>query len=33
MTRSYEVDINPIEMLLYLDESIASEKVMFQRRL
>jgi len=32
MARGHEVDIDPMEMLLYLDESAASEKVMFRRR-
>lgn len=32
MARGHEVNIDPIEMLLYLDESAASEKVMFRRR-
>jgi hypothetical protein len=26
------VDVDPMDMLLYLDESAASEKVMFRRR-
>jgi hypothetical protein len=32
MARGHEVNIDPIEMLLYLDESAASEKAMFRRR-
>jgi hypothetical protein len=33
MARGHEVNINPIEMLLYLNKSIASKKAMFRRRL
>ncbi|KAI5211373.1 hypothetical protein E4T38_01308 [Aureobasidium subglaciale] len=32
MARGHEVNIDPIEMLLYLDESTASENAMFRRR-
>lgn len=32
MARGREVDIDPMDMLVYLDESAASENVMFRRR-
>jgi hypothetical protein len=32
MARSHEANIEALEMLLYLNESAASEKVMFRRR-
>ncbi|CAD0091816.1 unnamed protein product [Aureobasidium vineae] len=32
MTRGHEVNIDPMNMLLYLNESAASEKAMFRRR-
>jgi hypothetical protein len=32
MARGREINIDPMNMLLYLDESAASEKVMFRRR-
>lgn len=32
MSRGRKIGVDPIEMLLYLDESIASEKVMFRKR-
>jgi hypothetical protein len=32
MARSHEANIKALEMLLYLNESVASEKVMFRRR-
>jgi hypothetical protein len=32
MAQGRGADINPMDMLLYLDESIASKKVMFRRR-
>jgi hypothetical protein len=32
MARGHEVNIDPIDMLLYLDESAASKKAMFRRR-